>query len=198
MPPGLSPVSAPEPSQPRPRSPARGKALRRSPQRSRPARSAPGRTRPHRAVPAASDRSARRNIGAPRHLRNHGPRRKTLRDDRSLLILAPPAPTLRAGDHLKSRHRTAASTSASTVICTGGTTYLPAAMAQGGPQRMVTVLQHRATLDRQILRIVRADPVCRLLMTAPVSVRSYRSPSKSLSTIPDGSRTRATSGRILA
>jgi transposase len=29
------------------------------------------------------------------------------------------------------------------------------------------VLQHRATLDRQILRIVRADPVCRLLMTAP-------------------------------
>jgi transposase len=29
------------------------------------------------------------------------------------------------------------------------------------------VLQHRATLDRQILRIVRVDPVCRLLMTAP-------------------------------
>jgi transposase len=29
------------------------------------------------------------------------------------------------------------------------------------------VLQHRATLDRQILRIVRLDPVCRLLMTAP-------------------------------
>ncbi len=29
------------------------------------------------------------------------------------------------------------------------------------------VLQHRATLDRQILRIVRADRVCRLLMTAP-------------------------------
>jgi hypothetical protein len=29
------------------------------------------------------------------------------------------------------------------------------------------VLQHRATLDWQILRIVRADPVCRLLMTAP-------------------------------
>ena len=29
------------------------------------------------------------------------------------------------------------------------------------------VLQNRATLDRQILRIVRADPVCRLLMTAP-------------------------------
>lgn len=28
------------------------------------------------------------------------------------------------------------------------------------------VLQHRATLDRQILRIVRTDPVCRLLMTA--------------------------------
>jgi transposase len=29
------------------------------------------------------------------------------------------------------------------------------------------VLQHRATLDRQILHIVRADRVCRLLMTAP-------------------------------
>lgn len=29
------------------------------------------------------------------------------------------------------------------------------------------VLQHRATLDKQILRIVRADPICRLLMTAP-------------------------------
>jgi transposase len=29
------------------------------------------------------------------------------------------------------------------------------------------VLQHRATLDRRILRIVRVDPVCRLLMTAP-------------------------------
>jgi len=28
------------------------------------------------------------------------------------------------------------------------------------------VLQHRAALDRQILRIVRGDPVCRLLMTA--------------------------------
>jgi transposase len=27
--------------------------------------------------------------------------------------------------------------------------------------------KHRTTLDRQILRIVRADPVCRLLMTAP-------------------------------
>lgn len=29
------------------------------------------------------------------------------------------------------------------------------------------VLQHRAALDRQILRIVRTDPICRLLMTAP-------------------------------
>ena len=29
------------------------------------------------------------------------------------------------------------------------------------------VLRHRAALDREILRIVRADPVCRLLMTAP-------------------------------
>jgi transposase len=29
------------------------------------------------------------------------------------------------------------------------------------------VLQHRAALDQQILRIVRADIVCRLLMTAP-------------------------------
>jgi transposase len=29
------------------------------------------------------------------------------------------------------------------------------------------VLWHRAALDRQILRIVRADPVCHLLMTAP-------------------------------
>jgi transposase len=29
------------------------------------------------------------------------------------------------------------------------------------------VLRHRAALDRQILRIVRVDPVCRLLMTAP-------------------------------
>jgi hypothetical protein len=29
------------------------------------------------------------------------------------------------------------------------------------------VLEHRAALDRQILRIVRADTVCRLLMTAP-------------------------------
>ena len=29
------------------------------------------------------------------------------------------------------------------------------------------VLQHRATLDRQSLRIGRADPVCRLLMTSP-------------------------------
>ncbi len=29
------------------------------------------------------------------------------------------------------------------------------------------VLQHRAALDRQILRIVRVDPICRLLMTAP-------------------------------
>jgi transposase len=60
------------------------------------------------------------------------------------------------------------------------------------------VLRHRAALDRQILRIVRADPVCRLLRPRPVSARSYRSPSRSPSTIPDGSRARATSGRILA
>ena len=60
------------------------------------------------------------------------------------------------------------------------------------------VLRHRAALDREILRIVRADPVCRLLMTAPASVPSYHSPSRSLSTIPDGSRARVTSGRILA
>jgi transposase len=58
------------------------------------------------------------------------------------------------------------------------------------------VLQHRATLDRQILRIVRADPVCRLLTTAPGvgALVSLTSPS----TIPDGSRARAMSGRILA
>jgi hypothetical protein len=56
------------------------------------------------------------------------------------------------------------------------------------------VLRHRAALDRQILRIVRADPVCRLLMSVP----SYRSPLRSPSTIPDGSRARATSGCILA
>src|SRR5579859_2856526 len=81
-------------------------------------------------LPPAID-LARRNIGAPRHVGNHRPRRKTLGDDRSLLILAPPAPTLGAGDHLKSRHRTAASTNASTVICTSATTCLHPAMAQG-------------------------------------------------------------------
>src|SRR6266853_1886728 len=57
---------------------------------------------------------------------------KTRGDDRRLLLLAPQAPTLRAGDHLDSRHRTAASTSASTVTCTGATTRVSAAMAQGG------------------------------------------------------------------
>src|SRR5437660_6620768 len=60
----------------------------------------------------------RRDVGAARHIGNDRARHKTLGDDRPLLILAPAAPTLRAGDHLNSRHRSAASTSASTVICT--------------------------------------------------------------------------------
>ena len=60
------------------------------------------------------------------------------------------------------------------------------------------VLCQRAALDRQILFIVRADPVCRLLMTAPVSAPLYCSLSRWLSTIPGGSRARATSGRISA
>src|SRR5438445_8525700 len=77
----------------------------------------------------------RRDVGAARHIGNDGARRKTLGDDRPLLILAPAAPTLRPGDHLNSRHRSAASTSASTVICTSATTRLCAAMAQGGFQR---------------------------------------------------------------
>ena len=81
---------------------------------------------------------ARRNIGPPRHLGNHRPRRKTLGDNRPFLILAPAPPTLGAGNHLKSRHRTVACTAASTVICTGATTLPNRPIAQGGPQRRVT------------------------------------------------------------
>jgi hypothetical protein len=44
---------------------------------------------------------ARRNIGAPRNLRNHRPRRKTLRDNRPFLILAPPCSNWSA--HARSR-----------------------------------------------------------------------------------------------
>jgi hypothetical protein len=66
----------------------------------------PGRT--VQFLPPAIDLACR-NIGAPRHLRNHRPRRKTHRDDRSLLILAQLPPTLRADGHPKSRHRTAVS-----------------------------------------------------------------------------------------
>src|SRR5260370_15433402 len=62
---------------------------------------------------------AGRNIGTASDSGTHGARREAFGDDRPLLLLAPAPPPLNAGDNLNSRHRTVATTSASTVICTG-------------------------------------------------------------------------------
>jgi hypothetical protein len=89
---------------------------------------APGRTlhlgepcRGSQLLAPAIDR-AWRNIGATRNLTNDGARGRTLGNNRPFLILAPASPTLRAGNYLKSRHRTVACTAASTIMCTGAKT----------------------------------------------------------------------------
>jgi hypothetical protein len=60
-----------------------------------------------------------RNVRAASDLGNDSARREALRDDRPLLLLALATPPLNTGDYRNSHHRTVASTSASTVICTG-------------------------------------------------------------------------------
>ena len=62
---------------------------------------------------------ARRDVGPTSNLGNDCARREAFGDDRPLLLLAPATPALNAADNLNSRYRTVASTSASTVICTG-------------------------------------------------------------------------------
>ena len=148
MPPGPSPVSAPEPCQTRPRSPARARryAVRRG---------ALGRRDQHRGetgrtaqfLPPAINLT-RRNVGAARHIGDDRARRQTRGDDRPLLFLGPAPPPFRAGDHLNSRHRTVSCTGASTVICTSATTS-PHPAAQGGPQRRVTIERRIVALKHQ-------------------------------------------------
>lgn len=121
--PGSSPVSAARPSrQTPPRSPAPAKpptiyAIRRGIVGGDQQRGKPCNRSPHLLAPAID--LACRDVSTPSDRGNHGAWRQALRDDRALLLLAPASPPLNAGDNLNSRHRTVASTSASTVLCTG-------------------------------------------------------------------------------
>ena len=58
------------------------------------------------------------DLSAARHVSDNRTRLQARRDNRALLFVAPPPPTLRAGDYLNSRHRTVANTGANTVACT--------------------------------------------------------------------------------
>jgi hypothetical protein len=59
------------------------------------------------------------DIKAPGNLANRCARCKSLRDDRPLLLRAPPPATLRARQHLNSAHRTISCTGANHSACTG-------------------------------------------------------------------------------
>src|SRR6516162_8877615 len=61
----------------------------------------------------------RNDIHAPGNLANRRAQCKSLRDDRPLLLRAPPPAPLRARQHLNSAHRTVSCTSASHSACTG-------------------------------------------------------------------------------
>src|SRR5205085_12699314 len=58
------------------------------------------------------------DLRPPRHVGDNRTRLQAGRDNRALLFVAPPPPTLRAGDYLNSRHRTVASIGVNTVACT--------------------------------------------------------------------------------
>jgi hypothetical protein len=79
------------------------------------------------------------NLGTTGHLVDHGPRRQTLSDDRSLLILGPTSPTLWTSNYLYSPHRTVSCTGASTGACTGTYPARSALRLQDGPRRRNTV-----------------------------------------------------------
>src|SRR5215468_1219041 len=61
---------------------------------------------------------ARTNIGPPGNLGDHRARRQALGNNRPLLLGAPPAAPLRAGNDFQPLHCTVSSTSANTVTCT--------------------------------------------------------------------------------
>src|SRR6516225_8203737 len=61
----------------------------------------------------------RNDIHAPGNIANRRAQCKSLRDDRPLLLRAPPPAPLRARQHLNSAHRTVSCTSASHSACTG-------------------------------------------------------------------------------
>src|SRR5262249_2435670 len=89
-------------------------------------------------------------------------RRKTLGNDRPLLLLGPPSPALAASDHLNSRHRTVSNTGASTVACTDAHPARADAAAQGGlPQRvtldMAASLLHAGPDELEIAEGVRLN-----------------------------------------
>ena len=79
------------------------------------------------------------NLGTTGHLVDHGPRRQTLSDDRSLLILGPTSPTLWTSNYLYSPHRT--------VSCTGANTVF-APMLTTSPE---PTLQRKAALTGRLL-----------------------------------------------
>jgi len=84
------------------------------------------------------------NLGTTGHLVDHGPRRQTLSDDRSLLILGPTSPTLWTSNYLYSPHRTVSCTGASTIICTDASKQRRTDPSmQGGLHRTVTFKPRR-------------------------------------------------------
>src|SRR5204863_6138023 len=75
------------------------------------------------------------------HIGDNRTRLQARRDNRALLFVAPPPPTLRAGDYLNSHHRTVANTGANTAACTDAEPARTGTAAQGGRQRTVTFLR---------------------------------------------------------
>src|ERR1700730_12900204 len=73
-------------------------------------------------LPAPAINLPRNNIHASGHLAHRGARRKCLRNDRPLLIFAPPPAPLGAGHHFHAAHRTVLCTGAKHVACTSART----------------------------------------------------------------------------
>src|SRR5207248_4749776 len=73
---------------------------------------------PGELLPPPVDLIGADDLRPTRHLGDNRSRLQARRDNRALLFVVPPPPTLRAGDYLNSRHRTVANTGANTAVCT--------------------------------------------------------------------------------
>jgi hypothetical protein len=74
-------------------------------------------------IPAPTVDQARRHVGPTRHVADYCTGFERRRDNRLLLLDAPPATPLGTGQYLDTRHCTVSCTGANTAVCTG--TYQP-------------------------------------------------------------------------